>query len=74
MPDTPIAQAPLRLNGEARAWTPGLTLATLIERHGLAPQTVATAVNGHFVPCEQRGTTVLRPGDDVLTFQPIVGG
>jgi sulfur carrier protein len=35
---------------------------------------VATALNGTFVPRTARASTVLAPGDTVLTFQAIVGG
>lgn len=52
----------------------GLTLAALLVAQGVSPEQVATAVNGAFVPRAQRDTTVLNPGDTVLTFQAIVGG
>lgn len=52
----------------------GLTLATLLTTQGVNAEQVATAVNGRFVPRTQRNTTLLQPGDTVLTFQAIVGG
>jgi sulfur carrier protein len=52
----------------------GLTLAALLAAQGVSAEQVATAVNGAFVPRAQRDTTVLNPGDTVLTFQAIVGG
>jgi len=52
----------------------GLTLATLLDNQGLDSAAVATALNGEFVPREQRAATLLRDGDTVLTFQAIVGG
>ena len=52
----------------------GTTLATLLERQQLAPDSVATALNGLFVPREARASTVLGHGDQVLLFKPIVGG
>ena len=51
-----------------------LTLAALLAAQDVPPEQVATAVNGAFVPRNQRETTVLKPGDTVLTFQAIVGG
>ncbi len=54
--------------------TDGLTLAALLKAQGVQPEGVATAVNGAFVPRNQREATVLKPGDTVLTFQAIVGG
>jgi len=52
----------------------GLTLAQLLDAQGVDAASVATAVNGQFVPRPQRATTVLQPHDTVLTFQAIVGG
>lgn len=54
--------------------TPGLTLAALLADQGVQTTQVATAVNGEFIPRTQRETTILKPGDTVLTFQAIVGG
>lgn len=62
------------LNGEPTTAAPGTTLAALIERLGLAPRAVATSVNGEFVARDARGAHALRAGDQVMTFQPIVGG
>lgn len=52
----------------------GTTLAALVEQLGHAPPTVTTAVNGDFVARNARATRVLAEGDQVLLFQPIVGG
>ena len=52
----------------------GLTLSALLIAQKVNAEQVATAVNGSFVPREQRATTLLQPGDTVLTFQAIVGG
>jgi sulfur carrier protein len=64
----------LRFNGHPQALTNPLSLGELLARHGIAADTVATAVNGQFVPREQRDATTLRAGDEVITFQAIVGG
>jgi sulfur carrier protein len=53
---------------------PGLTLAALLSAQQVNAGQVATAVNGTFVPRTQRESTLLTPGDTVLTFQAIVGG
>lgn len=53
---------------------PGLTLAALLSAQAVNAQQVATAVNGQFISRTQRETTLLKPGDTVLTFQAIVGG
>lgn len=52
----------------------GLTLALLLAAQGVPGDRVVTAVNGTFVPRTRRESTVLQPGDTVLTFEAIVGG
>ena len=64
----------ITVNGEPRAIAEGETLADLVAALGQPPQTLATAVNGEFVPRSARGTVQLRDGDAVFTFQPITGG
>jgi sulfur carrier protein len=74
MPDHTDATATLRLNDLTLPCPEGLTLAQLLDQQGLDPDTIATAVNGAFVPRALRAATSLQPGDTVLTFQAIVGG
>ena len=64
----------ITVNGEARDIAEGTTLADLVAALGLAPQALATAVNGEFVARDARGSVQLRAGDAVFTFQPITGG
>jgi sulfur carrier protein len=64
----------LRFNHLSLPCPDGLTLTTLLESQRVDAAQVATAVNGAFVPREQRGATLLNSGDEVLTFQAIVGG
>jgi sulfur carrier protein len=64
----------ITLNGESRAIEPGVTLADLIASLTDEPKSLATAVNGEFVPRDERGRHPLRDGDAVFTFQPITGG
>ena len=64
----------LTVNGEVRELPVGSTLADLVAACGLAPEALATAVNGEFVARHQRAGRVLQPGDAVFTFQPITGG
>ncbi|MCF8205304.1 MAG: sulfur carrier protein ThiS [Methylotenera sp.] len=62
------------LNQQACPWREGLTVAALVAEQGHAPDALATALNGRFLPRGQRDATLLQPGD-VLTFiQPITGG
>ncbi|MFT7402806.1 MAG: sulfur carrier protein [Hydrogenophaga sp.] len=69
-----VSTGSLRFNGQPQALTNALSLSELLARHGIAPESVATAVNGQFVQRSQRAATALHPGDEVLTFQAIVGG
>ena len=62
------------LDGQPHAFPTGSTLAELVASLGHAPNAVASAVNGVFVPRGQRDTCLLQGGDAVLLFQPIVGG
>lgn len=69
--DDPIA---LTLDGHPHCVPVNTTLAALVASIGHAPTKVSTAVNGLFVARAQRDACVLRDGDAVLLFQPIVGG
>ena len=64
----------ITLNGEPRSLDEGTSLADLVAALGHAPQALATAVNGEFVPRAARQGMQLREGDAVFTFQPITGG
>lgn len=64
----------VRLDDRALTLARGTTLAQLLDQERRAPEAVATALNGHFVARGARASTPLRDGDQVLFFQPIVGG
>ena len=64
----------IRLNQDAVQLQDGATLATLVASLDKPPAALATAVNGDFVPREQRDACVLKDGDTVMTFEPITGG
>jgi sulfur carrier protein len=64
----------IRLDGRAHAVPAGTSLADLVASLGHAEEAVATAVNSTFVARGRRALTVLRSGDEVTLFQPIVGG
>ena len=64
----------LTLDGKPHPVPENTTLATLVASLAHQPDKVSTAVNGLFVPRAERETCVLRNGDAVLLFQPIVGG
>lgn len=70
----PEAVITIRLDGTPLQVPHGSYLADLVAAAGHAPTAVATALNGNFVPRQQRADVLLQPGDEVLMFQPIVGG
>ena len=63
----------IQVNGEAHTTTAN-TLHDWVLAQDAAPESLATAVNGQFIPRTQRASTALRAGDHILTFQPITGG
>ncbi len=64
----------ITLNGEARTEPSGISLAELIDSLGATPQSLATAINQHFVPRDACAARILVHGDAITTFQPITGG
>ena len=62
------------VNGESRTLRDDTTIAELLASLGHAPESVAVAVNGEFVPRALRSGRLLRHGDQVACFKPIVGG
>lgn len=64
----------VRLDDRALTLPAGATLADLLVQEQREAGAVATALNGGFVPRGARSATALSDGDQVLFFQPIVGG
>ncbi len=62
------------LNHQPRPWREGLSVAALLAEQGRAPESVATALNGRFLPRAERAVTLVRPGDALILIQPITGG
>ena len=62
------------LNDLARGGQFAGPLAQLLALAGHAPEQVATAVNGQFVPRSQRASHIVFATDTVVLFRPIVGG
>lgn len=62
------------LDGQLQKVKPATPLAELLKGLSLAPESVATALNGQFVAREARAGALLQDGDQVLLFKPIVGG
>ncbi|MBA4218351.1 MAG: sulfur carrier protein ThiS [Roseateles sp.] len=62
------------VNHAPRPWREGLTVAAALADEGRAPESVATALNGAFVPRARRADTPVQPGDELTLIQPITGG
>lgn len=63
----------IELNG-APLTTAASTLAALIEEQGFHPATVATALDGAFVPAADRHDTSLHDGAKIEVLSPMQGG
>jgi sulfur carrier protein len=66
-------RTPIILNGEP-VETGARTLAELVVEQGFAETSVATAVNGDFVPRQARAARLLAGGDKVEIVAPRQGG
>ncbi|MEM1445984.1 MAG: sulfur carrier protein ThiS [Planctomycetota bacterium] len=65
----------LTVNGEEKTFeADALTVAALIEHHGLSNQPVAVEVNRQLVPKRQHSDTTLQPGDTVELVTLVGGG
>ncbi len=64
----------VRLGDRSHTLPAGSTLADLLQLSGEAGEAIATAVDGQFVPRAARAGFLLAEGQQVLLFQPIVGG
>ena len=71
---SPAFAATVRVDGEPHALPDGCTLAELLSGLGHAPESIAVAVNGEFVPRALRASHLLHDGDQVVCFKAIVGG
>jgi sulfur carrier protein len=73
-PDMRAAPVNVQVNGAPHVTRAGATLADLLAAMGEAPEQCATAVNEAFVARALRATHLLREGDRITCFKPIVGG
>lgn len=63
----------IRVNGEHRRVTAGLTLAALASEMGLAPENIAVERNLEIVPRSTLGSVLVEDGDE-LEIAHFVGG
>ena len=73
-PRTQSTAAAVQVNGTPHPWRPGLTVADVLAERVTDAASVATAVNGSFVPRDERVETPLWPDDALIAFSAIVGG
>ena len=66
--------ASVMVNGTPHPWRLGLTVADVLAERDTDGAGVATAVNGSFVPRDERAETPLWPDDTLIAFSAIVGG
>ncbi|HEV6964986.1 sulfur carrier protein ThiS [Roseateles sp.] len=62
------------VNHQPQPWREGLSIAAVLAEQGRPPESVATALNGAFVPRARREATLVQPGDELTLIQPITGG
>jgi sulfur carrier protein len=68
------AMIELKINGEPRRVSAGLTVAALIEQLGYAGKRVAVERNGEIVPKSQHAETALAAGDQLEIVVAVGGG
>ena len=64
----------LKINGEPRRVSAGLTVAALIEQLGYAGKRVAVERNGEIVPKSRHAETALAAGDQLEIVVAVGGG
>ncbi|MEV1008957.1 sulfur carrier protein ThiS [Streptomyces sp. NPDC049881] len=64
----------LWVNGEARAYAPGTTLAAVVGELSRAPSGIAAAVNEAVVPRGRWPVTALADGDRIEVLTAVQGG
>ncbi len=64
----------VKLNGSKVEVDEGTTLQGLLERQGVQPSGIATALNSEVVPASKRAETLLKEGDSIIIIQPFCGG
>lgn len=62
------------VNRQPQPWREALSVAEFLAEQGRAAESVATALNGVFVPRALRSATLIAPGDELTLIQPITGG
>lgn len=64
----------IRLNGQARDVSDGMTVAGLLHELGVRPERVAVLINQGIIKKPSYGSTTLREGDAVEVLTVMAGG
>ena len=64
----------IKINNVSLELPDGATLQDALEAKGIAPQGIATAVNGKVVPAVLRPSKVLTAGDSIVIIKAFYGG
>lgn len=64
----------IKINNVSLELPDGATLQDALEAKGIAPQGIATAVNGKVVPAVLRPNKVLTSGDSIVIIKAFYGG
>ncbi len=64
----------ININNVAIELPEGATLQDALDAKGIAPQGIATAVNGKVVADVMRSSKTLKPGDSVVVIKAFYGG
>ncbi len=64
----------IKINNVSLELPEGATLQDALEAKGIAPQGIATAVNGKVIPAVQRSSKALTAGDSIVIIKAFYGG
>ncbi len=64
----------VKINNKEIEVAAGTSLAEALAAHGVAPQGIATAVNGKVIPAANRESYQLADGDTVTVIKAFYGG
>ena len=64
----------IKINDKSVTVPEGTTLQGALNLSGIAPDGIATGLNGNVIPMIERDTTELYEGDSIIIIKPFYGG
>ena len=64
----------IKINDKSVTVPEGTTLQGALHLSGIAPDGIATGLNGNVIPMIERDTTELHEGDSIIIIKPFYGG